>query len=158
VQVFLGAIVAGLHAGLSFNTWPLIDGAFVPSQASLLILQPAWRNLFENPLTAQFAHRMVAYAVLALALLHALLLTRARSPAAARAWLLVGIVSLQALLGILVLIKVVPLPLALGHQFGALLVVAAATVHLQAFWPAPRRTAADPAPIPARLATPAGGL
>ena len=48
VQIYLGALVAGLDAGLKYNTWPLIDGAFMPSLDRLLFISPLWRNLFEN--------------------------------------------------------------------------------------------------------------
>jgi heme a synthase len=51
-QIYIGGLVAGLNAGYSFNTWPLIDGRFIPDQ--LLLLEPAWRNFFENPKTVQF--------------------------------------------------------------------------------------------------------
>ena len=54
-----------------FNTWPTIDGTFVPSPERLWFLEPAWRNLFENTLTVQFQHRMVAYAIWLLAIWHA---------------------------------------------------------------------------------------
>lgn len=72
VQIYLGALVAGLDAGLTYNTWPLIDGALVPSAARLWFLEPAWHNIFENDLTAQFDHRMAAYALWIGALLHAI--------------------------------------------------------------------------------------
>ena len=65
LQIYLGALVAGLDAGLDYNTWPLIDGAFIPEAARLWFMHPAWRNLFENTLTVQFDHRMMAYADLA---------------------------------------------------------------------------------------------
>src|SRR5690606_17263309 len=54
LQIYLGALVAGRHAGMTFNTWPLMDGRLWPDQ--LLTLQPAWLNLFENPKTVQFMH------------------------------------------------------------------------------------------------------
>jgi cytochrome c oxidase assembly protein subunit 15 len=63
-QIYLGALVAGLRAGHIYNTWPLIDGAFVPDAARLFFDVPWWRNLFENTLTVQFDHRMLAYAIL----------------------------------------------------------------------------------------------
>lgn len=59
---YLGGLVAGLHAGLTYNTWPLMDGAVIPSD--LFIQSPWWRNLPENPKTVQFVHRMFAYTVL----------------------------------------------------------------------------------------------
>ena len=65
VQIYLGALVAGLRAGLIYNTWPLIDGALVPDAARLFFEQPLWRNFFENTLTVQFNHRMVGLCVLA---------------------------------------------------------------------------------------------
>ena len=64
-QIYLGALVAGLRAGLIYNTWPLIDGHLVPAASQLLFNEPWWRNFFENPLTVQFDHRLVAYALLA---------------------------------------------------------------------------------------------
>ena len=48
-QIYLGALVAGLHAGLSYNTWPLMDGAIIPGD--LLVIEPVWRNFFESPKT-----------------------------------------------------------------------------------------------------------
>ena len=61
LQILAGALVAGLDAGQGFNTWPLINGAFVPE--GLGTLSPWPLDLFENPLTVQFDHRMLAYAV-----------------------------------------------------------------------------------------------
>ena len=60
----------GLRAGLIYNTWPLIDGALVPDLSRLWFEQPWWRNFFENALTVQFNHRMLAYAIFVLAILH----------------------------------------------------------------------------------------
>ena len=71
LQLYFGALVAGLRAGRVYNTWPEIDGAFIPSAARLFFEEPWWRNLFDNTLTVQFEHRMTAYALLVLALLHA---------------------------------------------------------------------------------------
>ena len=67
VQLYLGALVAGLRAGKVYNTWPDIDGGLISSAARLFFEQPWWRNLFDNTLTVQFEHRMTAYALLALA-------------------------------------------------------------------------------------------
>ena len=60
-----------LRAGYAYNTWPLIDGALLPDASRLLFETPPWRNFFENILTVQFDHRMVAYAIFVVALLHA---------------------------------------------------------------------------------------
>ena len=59
VQIYFGALVAGLRAGRVYNTWPEIDGAFIPSAARLWFEEPWWRNLFDNTLTVQFEHRMM---------------------------------------------------------------------------------------------------
>jgi cytochrome c oxidase assembly protein subunit 15 len=129
VQIYLGALVAGLDAGLTYNTWPLIDGALVPDSARLWFIEPYWRNLFENTLTVQFDHRMLAYAIFALALWHAY---DARRSAAARGalWLSCG-VTLQAGLGIVTLLYQAPLPLALAHQMLAIVVFSIAIVHAE---------------------------
>jgi len=129
VQIFAGAVLAGLDAGRSFNTWPLMDGRWVPLSSTLLPLEPWWRNLFENPPMAQFIHRAGAYVLFAVALVHAL---TAGPAATGRARILFGLVLLQACVGILTLIHVVPLGLALAHQFGAVIVVGFATFHLRA--------------------------
>jgi cytochrome c oxidase assembly protein subunit 15 len=143
VQLFLGAVTAGLHAGLSFNTWPLMDGAFIPDASTLLPLEPIWRNLFENPMTAQFVHRMVAYLLFTVTALFALAAWAGRQrPAAWRATALFAMVVVQATLGILTLLYVVPLPLALTHQFGALIVIALATVNVEALTAGTRRATA----------------
>ena len=82
VQLYFGALVAGLRAGRVYNTWPEIDGAFIPSAARLWFEEPWWRNLFDNTLTVQFEHRMTAYALLILAVLHAIDAMRSRAGAA----------------------------------------------------------------------------
>ncbi|TAK49995.1 MAG: heme A synthase [Xanthobacteraceae bacterium] len=130
VQIFLGALVAGLRAGRIFNTWPLIDDAFIPQAARLWFESPWWRNLFENTLTVQFDHRMVAYGLWALALWHVYDAVRSRADRAVAggAATLATLMTVQAGLGIWTLIEQVPIGLALLHQGGALLVVTAATV------------------------------
>src|SRR5262249_3487996 len=84
-QIYLGALVAGLHAGLIYNTWPLIDGALVPEASRLFFETPWWRNVFENTLTAQFDHRMLAYALWLFALVHAVDVARSARAGAALA-------------------------------------------------------------------------
>jgi heme a synthase len=125
VQLYFGALVAGLRAGRVYNTWPDIDGAFIPSAARLWFEEPWWRNLFDNTLTAQFEHRMTAYALLALAILHAIDAVRSRAGTAVvnGAWWLVVAITLQATLGILTLLHQVPIDLALAHQAVAIVVL-----------------------------------
>jgi cytochrome c oxidase assembly protein subunit 15 len=127
LQIFLGGLVAGLNAGMTFNTWPLMDGAIVPS--GLYIQEPAWRNIFENVATVQFNHRMVAYLLFAVALLHAVQ-TRG-SEHRHFALLLAAAVTLQAALGIATLLLVVPIDVALTHQLGAVVVLWLAVTHFR---------------------------
>jgi cytochrome c oxidase assembly protein subunit 15 len=120
-----------LRAGLIYNTWPLIDGALIPDAARLFFEQPWWRNFFENQLMVQFNHRLLAYAIFALAIWHAVDVVRtARRGAAVTSVLtLASAVTLQAGLGIVTLLHVTPLPLALAHQALAVVVLAIAVVH-----------------------------
>ncbi len=61
LQMLLGALVAGLHAGLIYNTWPSMDGRVFPENP--FFSTPWWINFFENPGLAQFDHRIGAYIV-----------------------------------------------------------------------------------------------
>lgn len=129
-QIFLGGLVAGLKAGLSFNTWPLMDGAFIPS--GLWIMAPAWINHFENVLTVQFQHRMMAYLIVALGLWTIWAVYRsgvARHLRGAAHGVAVTLV-LQMVIGIATLLGHVPFWLALAHQ-GFIAVVMIAVVE---FW------------------------
>jgi cytochrome c oxidase assembly protein subunit 15 len=132
VQIYFGALVAGLRAGRAYNTWPGIDGALIPSADRLWFETPWWRNLFDNVLTVQFEHRMTAYALFALAAWHAFDAVRSRAGAAASGALwLFGAVALQAVLGILTLLNQVPIGLALAHQAVAIVVLALAVIQLE---------------------------
>ena len=132
VQIYLGGLVAGLDAGLSYNTWPLMDGSLIPG--GLFIQHPAWVNLFENPKTVQFVHRCGAYLLLVLALWH-MIRTRRDLPGtthARRALVLFHLVLLQAIVGIVTLVMQVPLHGALMHQGLALVVLGFAAAHWRA--------------------------
>ncbi len=143
VQIYFGALVAGLRAGRVYNTWPEIDGALIPSAARLWFEEPWWRNLFDNTLTVQFEHRMTAYALLALAVLHAVDAVRSRAGAVATgAWWLVAAIILQAVLGILTLLHQVPIDLALAHQAVAIIVLTLAVLQTERL--VARRTQHDP--------------
>jgi cytochrome c oxidase assembly protein subunit 15 len=135
-QIYWGALVAGLRAGLLYNTWPLIDGHVVPAAANLFFNEPWWSNLFENPLTVQFTHRMIAYALWVAALAHAIDSVRARR--AGLSTVLALAVTIQAALGIATLLYQVPIALALAHQGMAIIVLAIAVVHAERL--APRRS------------------
>ena len=143
LQIYFGALVAGLRAGRVYNTWPEIDGALIPSSARLFFEEPWWRNLFDNALTVQFEHRVTAYVLLALALLHAIDAVRFRAGNAviSGAWWLVAAVILQATLGILTLLNRVPIDLALAHQAVAIVVLTLAILQVERL--AARRTESD---------------
>jgi len=131
VQMLAGALVAGTDAGMGYNTWPLIDGAFVPP--GLGEASPWYLNLFENPLTVQFQHRMLGYAVVLAALgqLAWLALKRAPQPLIGSAFTLALFALLQGVLGVWTLLLSVPIALGLAHQAGAIAVFATALYH---FW------------------------
>tara|TARA_R110002020_G_scaffold18686_29_gene64935 strand:+ start:9113 stop:10183 length:1071 start_codon:yes stop_codon:yes gene_type:complete len=115
LQIGAGAFVAGLDAGMGYNTWPLMDGALVPD--GLGAMQPAWRNLFENALTVQFIHRTLAYLIVVYVGV-TLWQQRAAGFAGLHGWLpRIGLlVLLQVVLGIATLVMQVPTSLAVGHQ------------------------------------------
>ena len=111
LQIAAGGLVAGLDAGMGYNTWPKMDGQFIPD--GLVFMQPAWRNFFESAMTVQFDHRVIAYALLLVAILHAWQSCTLASLA------LLYVVLIQAFIGIMTVILVVPLGMALVHQAGA---------------------------------------
>jgi cytochrome c oxidase assembly protein subunit 15 len=140
-QMLAGALVAGTDAGMGYNTWPLIDGAFVPR--GLGEASPWYLNLFENPLTVQFEHRMLGYAVVLAALgqLAWLALKGAAQPLIGSAFTLALFALLQAALGVWTLLLSVPIGLGLAHQAGAIAVFAVALYH---FWLAHHAGSAAP--------------
>ena len=131
LQIFLGALVAGTHAGKTYNTWPLMDGSFIPDQ--LYDGSPAWLSAFEDHMTIQFNHRMLAYLILVLATIAVARLLKDSFARALQTWTLAlaGLILAQVVVGILTLIFVVPLSLALIHQVGAIIVLACATFLLR---------------------------
>ncbi len=130
LQVVLGAFVAGLKAGLAYNTWPLMDGRVIPP--AILALEPWYLNPLENIATVQFNHRMLAYALLIAALWHGVALARANIDARVKisAWVLLAAILGQAALGIWTLLSVVALPLGIAHQAGAVVVFGVAVWHV----------------------------
>jgi cytochrome c oxidase assembly protein subunit 15 len=129
-QLGLGALVAGLRAGLIYNTWPLMGSSLVPGEA----FRPnALQAILGDAATAQFDHRMIAYAVVAFAIVQAIAALRAApgSPLASRAMVVAGVALLQVALGIATLLALVPIELALPHQALALALFGVAIVHLR---------------------------
>ncbi len=129
-QIGAGALVAGLKAGLAYNTWPLMDGHLIPGGLSAMM--PWWLNAFENAATVQFDHRLLAYVLAVVVVWHGWRVIQSTDEEHMRrsaALLLIAVVG-QIALGVWTLLAHVPLPLALGHQMMAMLVLAAAVWHL----------------------------
>jgi cytochrome c oxidase assembly protein subunit 15 len=128
LMVLAGGFVAGLKAGLAYNTFPTMNGQWIP--AGLFALEPAWVNFFENTTTAQFDHRLLAWA---LAVAIPAFWWRARgtalSPGLRRAVnLLPVLLAVQVGLGIATLLLFVPVALAAAHQAAALALFTVALV------------------------------
>ncbi len=117
LMVLSGALVAGIHAGLAYNTFPLMNGHFAPPE--LFMLDPLWLNFFSNMATVQFDHRMIAWALMGLIPWFAWRVWQAghKLPAA----LLMLWLAVQVSLGIATLLLRVPVALAAMHQAGAMI-------------------------------------
>ena len=123
LQIFMGALVAGLDAGRAYNSWPLMDGALVPD--GLAAMKPIWLNWFESTLAVQFNHRIGAYALFA-AVVGLWIVGRKKTPGLRGPLnLLFALVIWQLGLGILTLLWEVPVLLGTLHQASALLILAA---------------------------------
>ena len=121
LTIISGGFVAGLKAGKIYNTFPLMGESWLPP--GLVALDPPWRNLFDNPTTAQFDHRVLAISTFVLIVVYWLRARKASMPERAKpavnALLHTGI--LQVALGISTLVLGVPLILAASHQAVAML-------------------------------------
>jgi cytochrome c oxidase assembly protein subunit 15 len=120
-----GGFVAGLKAGFTYNTFPLMNGQLVPD--GIALMDPWWRNAFENITTIQFNHRWLAMTLAACVVGFGVFAWgRVRGAGARRALgLMLAAVTLQVTLGITTLLMVVPIPLAAAHQAGAVALLAA---------------------------------
>ncbi|WP_345890838.1 COX15/CtaA family protein [Devosia oryzisoli] len=129
-QIGAGAFVAGLDAGMGYNTWPLMDGALIPN--GLYVMEPAWRNVFENGMTVQFNHRVIAYAITAYACWMIWRRSKDGGFGGVHAWLprLGFIIVLQVCLGIATLLFHVPISLAVGHQALAFMLAGLVTAYI----------------------------
>ncbi len=125
LTVLSGALVAGLNGGHTYNTFPLMGGELVPP--GLLAMQPWWLNPFENPVSAQWNHRVMAISLTVTALVARATLGRASPEARRAANVMVAVVLLQATLGVATLLSVVWAPLASSHQIGALTLLGVVT-------------------------------
>ena len=141
LTIAAGGFVAGTRAGLIYNTFPLMDGRLVP--ADYAQLHPFIRNLFANVAAIQFDHRVLAMTTFAAILLAAAAGSRAALPKPGHIalWALLAAVVLQVALGISTLLLVVPIPLAVAHQAGAVILLTAAIVFRHTLRPGKNRVA-----------------
>jgi cytochrome c oxidase assembly protein subunit 15 len=126
-QSLLGALVAGNDAGLVYNDWPLMNGAFFPED---YVGKGFWGTLAHSQGAVQLHHRLFAYALFAAGIAIGVVAQRARYlPAQAKSVALVvaGVVTLQAGLGVWTLMAHVPVSLGVVHQAGAAVLLAVAT-------------------------------
>ena len=121
ITVFSGGMVAGLDAGLVYNTFPLMGDTFVP--LDILHLTPKFKNLFENPVTVQFGHRILGITTFFLSLIIWLYTKIYNFPLIIKKKvnILLFVVLLQVSFGIATLLSYVSLPVAIIHQSGALI-------------------------------------
>jgi cytochrome c oxidase assembly protein subunit 15 len=125
VTIVSGGFVAGLDAGLIYNTFPKMGDYWIPP--GMLALDPAWRNVFDNLTTVQFDHRVLALSTFALIVVFWLRARSADLPRRAHTGsnALLATAALQVLLGVLTVVMAVPTALAVGHQANALLLLTA---------------------------------
>ncbi len=135
VTAFSGALVAGLNAGLAYNTFPLMDGNWVPE--GLFTMMPPYLNVFENTITVQFNHRVLALSTVVLIVRFWTVTRRYKMPPSAGLaihCLLLAMIA-QVGLGITTLLLVVPLKYAVAHQGGAVLLLICAVWLLRELTP-----------------------
>lgn len=122
LMILSGALVAAIRAGFAYNTFPLMNGKWIPDE--ILLIEPWWENLLHNMATVQFVHRTLAL-VAAIAVVSLWWRVRTVGPdRSARTWAhaLLAVAALQIAIGIATLLLRVPLPLAALHQAGAVVV------------------------------------
>ncbi len=126
IMIISGGFVAGTKAGYAFSTFPLMNGQFIPD--GLLSLSPWYTNFFENILSIQFNHRMMAYALFIAIPVYWLHIQKSalqqRTKLIAHGLLMM--LGIQVSLGISTLLFHVPVPLAAAHQAGALILLSLA--------------------------------
>lgn len=121
LQILLGALVAGIDAGRSYTDWPLMGGQVIPPNP--FMIEPLWKNFFENPGLVQFIHRVAGYLLFAFAVVAWL---RGRNSAHARTRFafnaIIAAMSVQVVLGIITVLYAAPLHAAITHQLVAIVV------------------------------------
>lgn len=118
LQILMGALVAGIDAGRSYTDWPLMGGQILPPNP--LMIEPLWKNFFENPGLVQFIHRVCGYLLFAFGVV-TWLRGRASVHAATRSAFnaVFAVLSLQILLGVMTVLYAAPWQAAILHQLVA---------------------------------------
>ena len=125
VMALSGGMVAGLRAGSAYNTFPLMNGHFIPPE--ILMIEPWWKNFLYNIAAVQFVHRSIGWLLILLVpwfwwrALAAPLMSRQRLAC----HFVLATLALQVTLGVATLMLAVPIGLAAAHQAGAVLLLAA---------------------------------
>lgn len=124
-QIMLGGFVAGTDAGMTYNTWPLMDGQFIPE--GYWGFDPWWLSPFEQIQAIQFNHRIGGYVVFGAAIALWWYARRSGDAKIARLGdIVLAVTTAQVFIGIATLLAVMPLWLAAMHQFGAVVLLTAA--------------------------------
>ena len=133
IQIIYGAFVAGLNAGIGFNSWPKMNGEWIPE--AVYSLDPLWKNFLEAPYGIQFIHRILALIIVSFVLLIWVKGKKIQQNHLQKKSLnlLISVVILQTVIGIFTLILVVPISLALIHQLGAFLLLMSVVFSLFTF-------------------------
>jgi heme a synthase len=131
IMILSGGLVSGIRAGFGYNTFPLMNGYFFPP--GLYGLDPIWISIFEQNVTVQFNHRLLAYSLCMFVIIlvifawrHGILQKQSGSYLKRGIYVLLIMLMIQVSLGISTLVFVVPVPLAAAHQGGAILLFTAA--------------------------------
>ena len=123
LQILIGALVAGIDAGRTYNEWPLMGGQILPPTA--FDLTPVWRNFFENAGLVQFIHRVTGYLLFAFALVVWLRARRSANGQTRFAFnAVMAMMVVQMLIGIMTVLYMAPWQIAILHQFGAVVLFA----------------------------------
>jgi len=119
IQIIYGAFVAGLNAGIGFNSWPKMNGEWVPQ--AVYSLEPLWKNFIEAPYGIQFTHRTLALIIVSFVMFmwYKGRKLEVKNKQKTSLSILLSLVVLQSILGVFTLILVVPISLAVLHQVGS---------------------------------------
>lgn len=117
LQIFFGALVAGLKAGMIYNTFPLMGDSFIPQE--LLDCNGIY-EILSDPASVQFIHRITAYILAIIIIIKAIWICTSNTIGSI---VLLFILFTQIILGILTIIYIVPISIALMHQMGAMILL-----------------------------------